>query len=123
MEMLSLLGAVAIIFAALAYGIERAFDILGWSRSSKLLRQENEDLVRRNDDLDGQVRGLQSQIATLNQELDVLRARVSELSKTDMSSVLLAIASHEAAAADRSREYLLAMHEIRDAVRLVTERS
>lgn len=114
MELLSILGAVAILFAALGYGTERVLDILGWSRSSKLLRQENEDLVRRNEDLDSTVTILRSEVAKLNTDIDALRAQVAELQKRDQTAVLAALAEHERNAGQRHERMVAVLTEIRD---------
>jgi uncharacterized protein YlxW (UPF0749 family) len=98
---------ITIAFAAAAYVLERALDIVGWSRSSKTLRVENEDLVRRNKELEVEVK-------ELRREVDDLSRKVTDLGTRDQASVLAALAAHELNASDRFVSYLGVLTEIRD---------
>lgn len=107
-------AALAIVFAGLAYVIREALDLLGWSRSSKTLRQENEDLTRRDVEREQTIRDLRDQVAKLDAEIISLQAQVAELSKRDQSSVLIALAEHESTANRRSGQVVDLLTEIRD---------
>lgn len=108
---------IAIAFAALAYIVERALDALGWSRSSRTLRQENEDLIRRNQELDREVLRLKAELSRHGGELTALRTQVADLSKHDQAAVLHSIDVHERAAGVRHERTLVVLTEIRDAMK------
>lgn len=116
---LTQLGIVelAIAFAALAYVVERVLDATGWSRSSRTLRVENEDLVRRNKELDYEVGTLRVAHDGLDVEVKALRLQVAELQKRDQAAVLSAIETHERAAGTRHERMVGVLTEIRDAVK------
>jgi hypothetical protein len=108
---------LAAILAAVAYVVERILDALGWSRSSRLLRQENEDLLRRDKERTETIRRLESEHAKLEAEVITLRAQVAELTKRDQGAVLSAIETHERNAVSRSERMIAVLGEIRDAVK------
>jgi predicted nucleic acid-binding Zn-ribbon protein len=112
---------LALVLVALAYVTERSLDALGWSRSSRTLRRENEDLVRRNGELEGTVHRLDEEIARLKAELDVLTPQVAELQKRDQAAVLAAISEHERTAGLRHEKTYGVLTEIRDALRQSTK--
>lgn len=107
-------AALAIVFAGLAYVIREALDLLGWSRSSKTLRQENEDLTRRDAEREQTIRDLRDEMSKLEAEVVSLRAQVAELAKRDQSAVLAALAEHESTANRRADEVVHLLTEIRD---------
>ena len=101
---------LAILFAAIAYVADRVLDGVGWSRSSRTLRQENEDLVRRNRELDADV-------VRLRTDVERLQMKVTELEARDQAAVLKAIELHEQAAGVRHERMVTVLTEIRDAVK------
>jgi len=108
---------IAIAFAALAYIVERSLDALGWSRSSRTLRQENEDLVRRNKELDQEVERLKGELARHESDIAGLRTQVTDLSQRDQGAVLRSIEDHERSAGVRHERMVGVLTEIRDAVK------
>lgn len=108
---------LVIIFAALAYVTREALDAMGLSRSSRTLRIENEDLVRRNKEIDHDFGRLKVAHDTLDIEVKALRIQVSELQKRDQAAVLNAIEKHEAAAGARHERMVNVLTQIRDAVK------
>lgn len=108
---------IAIVFAALAYVAQITLDATGRSRSSRMLRVENEDLIRRNTELEGKIAGLNTRVAELMTEVSALRVQVGELSQRDQAAVLAAIEHHEAAAGARHERMVGVLTEIRDAVK------
>lgn len=74
--------------------VDRLADARGWSRSSRRLREENSDLLRRNAELEDTVKRHQS-------EIDRLKAHVAELEKTNVAAVSAQMAAHEKAASER----------------------
>lgn len=86
--------------AAIAYVVDRVMDARGWSRSSKNLRRENEDLVRRNTELEETVERHESEIARM-------RAQIGELEKTNLASAIAEIRGHETSALLRHKENAL----------------
>lgn len=117
------LTTVIIIAGILGYLIERVIDAKGWSRSSRTLRRENEDLVRRNVELEATVARHEHTIAQQGEQLAVLEARVHELGARDQQAVLHALELH-ASQADRRHAETAARHaeavgvwmQIRDAL-------
>lgn len=107
---------IALTLAAIAYATHLVLDALGISRTSKTLRVENEDLVRRNKELEETVGRLEDQQAKTQAELDVLVPQVAELQQRDQRAVLTAIADHERAAGVRHERAIGVLTEIRDAV-------
>lgn len=85
------LGDVALLLAVLAYAIKESLDALGWSRSSKILRRENTDLIRRNDELEAAVGRLDGELDTQRAAMKALEEQVSELKKRDQGAVLAAL--------------------------------
>jgi chromosome segregation ATPase len=114
---------IGLLFAAAAYVTQIALDALGFSRSSKLLRQENEDLVRRNLELDQKVGALKSEVAKLDSELSALRAQVGEMSKRDQAAVLAALEQHEVRADHRAARGVELLTQIRDELQLARRSS
>lgn len=92
---------VAIIAGIAAYLADRTVDALGWSRSSRTLRRENEDLVRRNVELEQTTQRHEVTIATQGSQIELLTEKVRELEKRDQAAVLSALERHETNAATR----------------------
>jgi predicted RNase H-like nuclease (RuvC/YqgF family) len=88
---------VLIMVGILGYLIDRFADARGWSRTSKTLRRENEDLVRRNAELEEAVKRLDG-------ELTRLKAQVEDLKRRDQTAVLVALKEHELGAKHRHSE-------------------
>lgn len=84
--------------------LREAADRLGWTRSSRLLRKENEDLVRVNDQLEARLKTHEDTILRQGETIKVLEGRVEELSKRDQEAVLRQLQDHEQAAERRHRE-------------------
>ena len=101
---------IVLLLGFLAVILDRVADGRGWSRSAKTLRRENEDLVRRNGELEQAVARHQQQIATLE-------AQVNELQKRDQAAVLKAIETHEARADSRHARTLEVLTDIRDTLK------
>lgn len=94
---LSLFDA-ALVAALGVYLVDRALELTGKSRSAKTLRSENDDLVRRNGELEGTVQRLEAKIVALE-------ARVDELAKVpDQTTVLDALVAHEEDSERRAQE-------------------
>lgn len=115
------LAELAIVLAFIGVVAERIVDSKGWARSSKTLRRENEDLVRRNRGLEETVARHEQTILEQAGKIAALDAKVVELEKRDQAAVLEAIERHEASAAvrhtesaARHMESLAVFHEIRD---------
>ena len=101
---------LAVLFAALGYVTQLVLDVTGWSRSSRTLRQENEDLIRRNKEL-------ADDIARQRGDILNMQTKVTELSKRDQGAVLEAMAIHEQSVSLRHEKTLAVLMEIRDAVK------
>lgn len=95
---------VLIIAGILAYLLDRLADARGWSRTSKTLRRENEDLIRRNGELEQTVGRHEDTIRDQGGEIAVLQAKVRELEQRDQAAVLDALRAHEASAERRHTE-------------------
>lgn len=126
---------VVVIAGIAVYVVERALDALGLSRSSRTLRTENEDLTRRNVELEETVGRHERTIDDLRSSMAALESKVRELERHDLASVLDAIRSHEVSAerrataaerrsetdraesAARHAEHVRILTEIRDSIR------
>lgn len=106
-DIVLLLGFLAII-------LDRVADSRGWSRSSKTLRRENEDLVRRNGELE-------QTVARHEDKIRVLEAKVVELEKRDQTAVLRALETHEVRADTRHARTLEVLTDIRDTLKDTTK--
>ena len=102
--------AAGILFAALAYGIRETLDLLGRSPRASRLREENEDLLRIN-------RELETTVKRHEQEIIRLTARVEELQVRDQKAVLEALAKHEVNADRRASVTAGLLSEIRDSLK------
>ena len=98
---------VVIILGFAAVLLDRVADARGWSRSSKALRRENEDLLRMNAELDKTVVDLRAKLAALE-------LKVADLEKRDQAAVLAAIERHERNAEERATRLITVLTDIRD---------
>lgn len=105
---------LAIVFAAIGYVTQLAFDITGRSRSSQTLRRENEDLVRRNKELEVDVVALRHEVVRLEADIAALRAQIAKLEERDQAAVLSALKLHEERADKRWDGTIVVLSEIRD---------
>jgi predicted RNase H-like nuclease (RuvC/YqgF family) len=92
---------IAILFAALGYVTQLILDATGKSRSSRILRSENEDLVRRNKELDDTVQRLKAEVGRLEDEVGSMRTQVTDLAQRDQTAVLREIGHLEATLGER----------------------
>lgn len=107
---------IAIILAVLGVFLDRLADNRGWSRSSKVLRAENTDLLRRNVELDATVKRHEATIVTQDSRILVLEAKLEELKQRDQAAVLYALEKHELQAESRTERVANLLAEIRNAV-------
>jgi alanyl-tRNA synthetase len=92
---------ILILVGILGYAIDRIADQRGWSRSSKMLRQENSDLLRVNDELNQATNRNLEKIEVLQAEVVELKAEVGQLKSRDQAAVLKALEHHEERANER----------------------
>ena len=76
----------------------------GWTRSSKLLRDENQDLISRNNTLEQDRSDRIAQEVLLNARIETLEAKVRDLESRDQAAVLAALRAHEVGAEKRADE-------------------
>ena len=105
---------IVLLLGFLAVILDRIADGRGWSRSSKTLRRENEDLVRRNGELE-------QTVARHEDKIRVLEAKVVELEKRDQTAVLRALETHEVRADTRHARTLEVLTDIRDTLKDTTK--
>lgn len=99
----------ALLIVAIAGAIAKVImDERGLTRSSKLLRAENADLLRRNGELEATVarheRRIQDQEIMISEQaanIVVLNERVRDLGERDQAAVLTALLNHESKAQGR----------------------
>jgi outer membrane murein-binding lipoprotein Lpp len=96
-DALLLIGLVGITVKTLMEG-------KGWTRSSKLLREENADLIARNHTLEEDRNDRIATEITLNSRIDALEAKVRDLESRDQAAVLQALRDHELGAINRAEE-------------------
>jgi hypothetical protein len=124
---------LAVIVAVLAWAIDRVLDLTGKSPSTKRLRAENEDLVRRNGELEETTARYEEKLTKATARITALEAKVEELEKRDQAAVLAALDRHEAMAEKRYKsvkegddrrhaEALAVLREISDTQRVIAER-
>lgn len=104
---------LSLLLAAATYVIQVTLDTMGWSRTSRTLRTENEDLIRRNKELEDTIRRLEEKVADLQEKLEVLGSELSELRSRDQGAVLDAINEHEHLANKRAEKYVQVLDSIR----------
>lgn len=90
--------------------LDRLADARGWSRSSKALRLENTDLLRRNHELETTVARHVTEGARLTAQVETLQAR-------DQAAVLSALERHEVSAERRAATTSGLLTEIRDTLK------
>lgn len=98
------IALLLVVGGMLAYVVDRVLDARGWSRSSRTLRTENQDLVRRNTELEQTVARHTTTIAENDKRISDLEKQVAELQSRDQQAVLIAIERHESNAAVRHAE-------------------
>lgn len=108
---------IGIVLGLGGWGINRYLEITGKSPSSRILREENQDLVRRNTDLGSEVDRLKRDVEKMRGQVRALEALIEELRGRDQAAVLKAIEVHEQAAGLRHERMLTVLTEIRDAVK------
>lgn len=115
------LPTAALIIGVAAFIVDRVMDARGWSRSSKTLRRENEDLVRRNTELEKAVERHERTIGEQSTAIAVLRESVRELQARDQQAVLSSLDKVASVATERHQSYdvhqeasLALLREIRD---------
>jgi hypothetical protein len=111
------LTEIAIVLVAIGYVTHLVLDALGISRTSKTLRQENEDLVRRNRELEEVGRRMEAEVVRLKGELDLLVPQIVELTARDQGAVLRSLDDHERQANIRHEALFGVLVEIRDTLR------
>jgi alanyl-tRNA synthetase len=92
---------ILILVGILGYAIDRIADQRGWSRSSRILRQENGDLLRINSELNDTVARNADKITQMQTEVIELRTEVAQLKARDQAAVLKALEHHEERANER----------------------
>ena len=105
---------IILLTAVLGVFLDRLADNRGWSRSSKVLRAENTDLLRRNGELEQTVERHTDTIAEQERRLISLEAKLEEVKARDQEAVLLALQSHEIHADARHQRMLEVLTSIRD---------
>ena len=94
------------------YIVDRTVDALGWSRTSRTLRTENQDLVRRNEELEQKVHRMDSVLTEQAAQLRAMEVRVEELKARDQLAVIQRLDSHEQHAAERHGSLLGVLQDI-----------
>ncbi len=97
--------------------IREVADFRGWSRSSKILRRENEDLIRRNRELEHTVVRLEKTIAELQARLADHERLIADMKLRDVTAVFDLMVGHEKSAAVRAKETQRILAEIRDTLK------
>lgn len=92
---------ILILGALLGYILDKLIDKMGWSKSGKVLREENVDLLRRNTELESTVERHEITIEKQDTQLSMLEERVRELEVRDQKAVLEALRDHEVSAEAR----------------------
>lgn len=93
-----------LVVGVVGVAIREVADLRGWTRSSRLLRRENEDLVRVNEQYALKINENGVTITKQGEMIKVLEGRVEELSKRDQEAVLRVLKEHEANAERRHME-------------------
>lgn len=104
------LQVLIIALLAAAYFADRIGQGLGLAPSQKLLRAENEDLIRRNKELEETVLRHES-------EIQILRAQIADLKATDQRAVIELLREHEVRAAERGEQIVNAIDRLGHAIR------
>lgn len=92
---------IVVAAGVVAYMFDRVATARGWTPTSKALRQENVDLLRRNTELEDTVLRHERTIAEQSSTLALLKEQVAELQVRDQKAVLAQLELHERNANDR----------------------
>lgn len=84
-------------FAALSYVVRQVLELTGRAPGAERLRRENEDLVRREKELEATIARHEEQIADL-------KLKVAQLEMTNQAAVLDALVRHETNAGERFKK-------------------
>ena len=100
---LSLTDALLLI-GLVGVGVKTVMEGFGWTRSSKLLRAENHDLIERNKTLEkDRIERIEKEL-TLTARIESLEAKVKEPEIRDQGAVLRALDVHEERAQGRNEK-------------------
>lgn len=105
---------ILLVLGIVGVALDRIFDLTGLSRSSRTLRQENTDLVRRNLELEATVTRHEGTIKTQGEKIAKLEERVALLAERDQTVVLERLQAHDQAARADSHKTIDLLTEIRD---------
>jgi hypothetical protein len=108
------LPLLAIGFAALVYVVREGLELLGKSPGAELLRKENGDLVRRNQELE-------ETVARHERLIGELRTKVSDLERTNQAAVLEALKEHERGARSRHADTTALLERAVEALEVQTK--
>lgn len=92
---------IIIIAGVIAFVAERIAEALGWVRPANVLRIENTDLIRRNQQLEAAVERHTKSLENQSAEIRELKAQVAELKARDQGSVLAKLDAVQDAAVAR----------------------
>ena len=95
---------VILVLGILGVALQKIGEARGWTRSSQILRRENEDLLRRNDHLEANDIERGRQVDELTQKVLMLETQIGELKQRDMAAVLLRLQNVEDKADERHHE-------------------
>ena len=96
-DVILVLGIIAVVVTKVSEG-------RGWTRSSQVLRRENEDLARRNDHLEANDIERGKNIEALTQKVRMLETQIEDLKQRDMAAVLSRLQAVEDKADERHIE-------------------
>lgn len=103
---------LVLIVAVGVYLVDRAVDALGWSRTSRTLRSENTDLVRRNNELEEKVARMDAQLADQAVQIKAMEVRIVELQARDQAAVIQRLDNHETQANQRHEATIMVLDRI-----------
>lgn len=101
-----------ILTAVIVAGLKVLADYRGWTRSPALVRQENADLRERNATLQANVDRLDRADREKGERIASLEAQIEELRARDQKAVLEAMNNIESASLARHNETLTVLREI-----------
>lgn len=116
-EGLSLTDALLII-GIVGIAVKTVMEGKGWTRSSKLLREENADLIARNHTLEEDRNERIAIEITLNARIEALELKVHDLESRDQAAVLDQLKAHEIGAIGRAQK----THELQSETNLRLDR-
>lgn len=105
---------VLVVCAVVGYAIRTFAEERGWLRSTRVLRVENKDLVRRNSELEETVKRHTEKLEEQSGEIQELRGQIVELKARDQAAVLAALQKHEVEAERRYGGQVEVLKQIRD---------